>query len=86
MSAHLRGACEHGRMSEDDQWTIFHFSRSNPAGPDQGDVPALLRRVADSIEELGDLDVQDITFNSEVTSSEDDLTMTVYYNRQPRRR
>ncbi|MDA0179237.1 hypothetical protein OJ997_02925 [Solirubrobacter phytolaccae] len=68
-----------------DEWTIHHFSQSNPVGPGQGFVPALLRRVADSIEELGDVDVQDITFSSEVTGEEDDLTMTVYYHRQPRR-
>lgn len=69
-----------------EEWTINHFSQSNPAGEDQGDVPALLRRVADSIEALGDVDVQDITFSSGVTEAEDDLTMTVYFHRQPRRR
>jgi hypothetical protein len=67
-------------------YTINHFSQSNPAGPDQGDVPALLRRVADSVAALGDVSVQDITFSSEVTGGEDDLTMTVYYDREPRRR
>jgi hypothetical protein len=75
-------APEEGR----DQWTIHHFSQSNPTGIGQGFVPALLRRVADSIEALGDVDVQDITFSSEVTGEEDDLTMTVYYHRQPRRK
>jgi hypothetical protein len=73
-------------MSDVGEWTIFHFSRSNPAGPGQGDVPALLRRVAESLEELGDVDVEDVTFSSQVTSAEDDVTMTVYYNREPRRR
>jgi hypothetical protein len=73
-------------VTADDRWTVLHFSQSNPDGVDQGDVAALLRRVAASIEELGDVDVQDITFRSEVTDAEDDLTMTVYYNRQPRRR
>lgn len=68
-----------------EQWTILHFSQSNPTGAGQGSVPALLRRVADSIDALGDVQVQDITFSSEVTGEEDDLTMTVYYHRQPRR-
>ncbi len=74
-------------MKEDprDEWTIRHFAQSNPTGHGQGFVPALLRRVADSIEALGDVDVQDITFSSEVTGEEDDLTMVVYYHRQPRR-
>ena len=69
-----------------DKWSVLHFSQSNPDGPGQGDVPALLRRVAKTIEDLGDVDVQDITFHSEVTAEEDDLTMTVYHHGQPRRR
>ena len=70
-------------MAED--WTISHFSQSNPDGVGQGDVPALLRRVADSIEALGDVQVADITFTSEPTDGEDSLTATVYYHREPRR-
>ena len=49
-------------------------------------MAALLRRVADTLDELGDVQVQDITFASEVTAGEDDLRMTVYYHREPRRR
>ncbi|PZF62832.1 hypothetical protein DEI81_09505 [Curtobacterium sp. MCBD17_013] len=67
-------------------WTINHFSLSNPEGKGQGSVPALLRRLADAIDGLGDVDVQDVTFSSKVTDGEDDLTMTVYYHREPRRR
>src|SRR3954447_14263719 len=71
----------------DSEWMVSHFSQSNPAGPGQGAVPALLRRVADSIESLGDVDIQDMTFASEVTGGEDVVTMTVYYNAdEPRRR
>lgn len=66
--------------------SIFHFSQSNPAGRGQGDVARLLRRVADSLDDLGDVDVQDITFQTAVTDGEDDLTMTVYFHRSPRRR
>ncbi|MEU4251507.1 hypothetical protein AB0F15_29245 [Amycolatopsis sp. NPDC026612] len=66
--------------------TVEYFSQSNPAGPGQGDVAALLRRVAGTLDELGDVQVQDITFAGEVTAGEDDLTMTVYYHREPRRR
>ena len=69
-----------------DDYTISHFSQANPKGLGQGDVSALLRRVADSIDALGDIDVQDITFSTEVTAEEDDLHMTVYYHRQPRPR
>jgi len=72
------------RMTNEDdrqEWTIFHFSQSNPGGPGQGDVPALLRRVADSVEALGEVIVEDITFSTEPTDEERDLTMTVYYDR-----
>jgi hypothetical protein len=64
---------------------ILHFSQSNPACEGQGYVAGLLRRVADSLDDLGDVDVRDITFQSAVTEG-DDLTMTVYFHRSPRRR
>jgi hypothetical protein len=66
--------------------TVLHFSQSNPTGEGQGDVAALLRRVADTIDGIGDIDVQDVTFKSDVTDGEDDLMMTVYYYDEPRRR
>jgi len=69
-----------------DRWSIFHFTQSNPAGVDQGDVAALLRRVADSLDALGDVEVMDITFTSTPTDGEDDLQITVYYARKPRSR
>ena len=62
-----------------ERWTAFHFSESNPAGRGQGDVSALLRRVADTIDTLGEVEVLDITFKATPTESEEDLTMTVYY-------
>jgi hypothetical protein len=69
-----------------DKWTIHHFSLSNPTGRDQGDVARLLRRAADHLEGFGDVQVEDITFSSEPTAGEDDLSLTIYYHRQPRRR
>ena len=64
-----------------ESWTIRHFSQSNPSGTGQGDVPALLRRVAASVEALGPVEVQDIAFHSE---SDDDgyvwPSMTVYFH------
>ncbi len=77
-------ACEPAPMHEppEDQRTIFHFSQSNPDGQGQGDVPALLRRVADSIVALGDVLVEDITFSTEPTADERALSMTVYHHRE----
>jgi len=73
-------------MDAGDDWTINHFSQSNPSGAGQGDVAALLRRVADSLDDCGDVQVADITFASSVTDGEDDLTLTVYFDKQSRRR
>ncbi|GAB2586089.1 hypothetical protein GCM10009593_26420 [Microlunatus antarcticus] len=64
-----------------DSSTIAHFSQSNPSGPTQGDVAALLRRVADSIAELGEVEVQDIAFHSELDDEGDSWpSMTVYFH------
>jgi hypothetical protein len=65
----------------EDDWTVSHFGQSNPEGEGQGDVAALLRRVADTIEELGDIDVLDLVFHSEPTADEDRVNITVYYYR-----
>jgi hypothetical protein len=62
-------------------WTIEHFSQANPAGQGQANVPALLRRVADSIEALGEVDVQDLILHTEVTEDGDWHSMTVYFHR-----
>src|SRR5262245_54941885 len=59
---------------------IRHFSQANPAGPKQNDVPALLRRVAKSVEELGEVGVQDIVFRTEVTEDGPWHSLTVYFH------
>lgn len=69
-----------------DKWSTYRFALSNRSGPEQGDVPSLLRSLADHLEQLGDVQVADITFESKPTHGEDELSFTVYYHRQPRRR
>lgn len=64
-----------------DRWVSYCASISNPSGLGQGNVSSLLRRVAERIEELGDIVVSDITFESQPTEEERDLTITVYYER-----
>jgi hypothetical protein len=68
---------------ERDPYSIFHFAQGNPQGSHQGDVPALLRRVADSIEALGAVKVQDITFHTELDrdAAEWSPSLIVYYHR-----
>ena len=68
-------------MNEPSSWTVEHFSQSNPKGDGQADVPALLRRVAGTIEALGDVDVQDLVMHTEVTAEGDWHSLTVYFHR-----
>ena len=65
-----------------DKWTTFTFAQANPEGSGQGNVPALLRRVADSIEELGDVQVLDITYEVEMTAEGRWPSLSVYYVRE----
>jgi hypothetical protein len=67
-------------MADESNGTMRTFSLSNPSGPGQGDVPRLLRSLANNLEALGDVEVYDITFHSEPTEDENDLTFTVYYD------
>ncbi|MEU2041244.1 hypothetical protein [Nocardia niwae] len=63
-----------------DQYQINHFSQSNPAGQGQGDVVKLLRTVADSIAQLGDVSIQDLVLHNEITSEGAWPSITVYYS------
>ncbi len=69
------------RLDPRDHWSVYHFSQANPAGPGQSDVSALLRRVADSIDARGDIEVQDLVMHTEVTADGDWHSITVYYHR-----
>jgi hypothetical protein len=62
------------------KWTINHFSQANPEGAAQGDVPALLRRVAESLDALGPIRVQDLVFHNEITADGPWYSVTVYYH------
>ncbi len=63
-------------------WTAEHFSQANPAGPGQHDLPALLRRVAESVEAIGPVEVQDLILHTEVTDNGPWHSLTVYFHRQ----
>ena len=66
-------------MSDSSGWSARHFSQANPAGPGQDDVPALLRRVADSITNLDQVEVLDLMMHNEVTEDGNWPSITVYY-------
>ncbi|MET8824772.1 hypothetical protein ABZX40_17880 [Streptomyces sp. NPDC004610] len=61
-------------------WTVRHFSQANPAGPGCDSVPALLRRLADSVEALGPGEVQDVVIASEMTEHGPWWSGTVYFH------
>lgn len=62
-------------------WTSRHFSLANPRGPGQADLPSLLRRVAETLEEIGSVDVQDLVLHNEVTTDGNWASITVYYEK-----
>jgi hypothetical protein len=66
----------------DEQWSTEQFSLGNPDGPGQDDLPALLRRVADALEHLGPIDVQDLVLHPEMNEFGDCHSMTVYFHRR----
>ncbi|MFE3444620.1 hypothetical protein ACFXNW_16445 [Nocardia sp. NPDC059180] len=64
------------------KYQAFHFSQANPKGVGQGNVAALLRAVADTVEELGEVSVTDLILHSETTADGDWPSITVYYQDQ----
>lgn len=64
-----------------DDWTALHFSLANPEGRGQGRLPRLLNGLAAEIRSLGEVDVLDITFDTEVTDDGNRPSFTVYYHR-----
>jgi len=70
-----------GPVNELTGWTVEHFSLANPKGQGQGDVPLLLRRAADAIEELGTAEIQDLVLHTEATEFGDWPSITVYFHR-----
>jgi len=68
-------------VNEPAAWTIEHFSLANPRGQGQDDLPLLLRRVADLVEESGVSEVQDLILHSEANEFGDWPSITVYFHR-----
>lgn len=68
-------------MTSKSYWDIHHFSIARPKGSgDENNVPALLRHVADSIEKLGDVEVQDVILSNEIASEGPWWSATVYFH------
>ncbi|MEV6158316.1 hypothetical protein AB0L53_49085 [Nonomuraea sp. NPDC052129] len=67
-------------MSERITYIMQHFSQSTPKGSGQGEAPALLRRVAGSIKERGNVEVHDVIMHNETTEGGDWPRLTVYFD------
>jgi hypothetical protein len=55
-------------------------SIANPVGTDRAVLPALLRRMADALEEFGPVEVQDLTLGTEITEDGTVHHLTVYFH------
>jgi hypothetical protein len=70
-------------MHEPRGYPILNFTQNLANAPGRSSVPALLRHVADTIERLGDVDIQDIAFHPEDFPDDDGEpwpTLTVYFH------
>ena len=67
----MAGAPEH--------WQSRSFTLANPTGRRQGDLPRLLRSVAQELDALGDAEVYDLVLHTETTSRGPWYSVTVYY-------
>lgn len=65
------------------EYLIETFAQCNPLGPELDNVPALLRRVADTIEELGQVHILDIVHRKDIIAEGYWHFFTVYFNRNP---
>lgn len=60
---------------------MHHFTQNNPEGIGQDSVPALLRRVATTIEGLGQVEVYDLIMHNEITDDGANWpSITVYFD------
>jgi hypothetical protein len=63
-------------------YSCEHFSLSNPENDGADDLPRLLRRVADVMEEYGirPMDILDLTASQEITAEGLRWSVTVYWS------
>ena len=65
-----------------DGWSCLHFSLANPRDDGATDLPRLLRRLADAIEErqIDAMDILDLTVSHEITEDGPWWSGTVYWS------
>jgi hypothetical protein len=82
LTAVSAGATAHHDQRVSDTWSCHHFSLANPLNDGASDLPCLLRRVADTIEERGILpmDILDLTVSEEITGDGPWWSVTLYWS------
>ena len=65
-----------------DTWSCRHFSLSNPENDGADDLPRLLRRIADMIEDhtIKPMELLDVTVKQEITADGPWWSVTVYWS------
>ena len=64
-----------------DEYSIKYFSISLPKGSGQHDVAALLSHTSQAIKEMGNIEIQDMAFSSEIDEDGNEWpSFTVYYH------
>jgi hypothetical protein len=63
-----------------DHWTVRQFSLANPKGRRQGDLPRLLRSLADELERVSAAEVFDLVLHTEATGRGPWYSVTAYYS------
>ncbi len=66
----------------EDTWSCSHFSLANPVDDRPDDLPHLLRRIADAIEQrgIGPMDILDLTISKEITGDGPWWSVTLYWS------
>jgi hypothetical protein len=68
-------------MGVSDTWDCHHFSLANAVGHDPTDLPHLLRRVADEIEqrEIQAMNILDLMVSSDIDADGPHWSVTLYW-------
>lgn len=70
-------------MADQVGYRTRHFSLNNPRGEGQEDVPMLLRRLAATLEEMGNIEIRDVVFHADTDDEGDSWPfMTVYFDEE----
>jgi adenylate kinase len=78
VTARIRAALDH-ILGLPIEGTVSRFVQANPKGPGQGDVPGLLRRVAETLAGLGPVEVTGLTLENQPTEDGPWYSVSVYF-------